>query len=109
MKSSLTLESLKKIFGVLQVNPSYFFNTETVQTQSSVIRGTNSNEYLTVNQFIYKDLSSNHLWLGFSPIILNPGENMGESIYPLRKRVSVCFGWQADRTNKPSRISFTRT
>lgn len=79
MKSSLTLESLKKISEVLQVNPSYFFNTVTEQTQPTVIRGINSNEALSVNQFIYKDLSGNHAGLGFNPllVILNPGENKG--------------------------------
>lgn len=79
MKSSLTLESLKKISEVLQVNPSYFFSTNTEQTQPTVIRGIDSANDLTVNQFIYKDLSGNQGNLGFSPIlvILHPGENKG--------------------------------
>ncbi|QOV09332.1 helix-turn-helix domain-containing protein [Viridibacillus arvi] len=99
MKSSLTLESLKKISEVLQVNPSYFFNTETEQKQPTVIRGINSGTELTVNQFIYKDLSANHTGLGFNPllIILNPGENKGnqfthhgkEFLYVLNGKLTV--------------------
>ncbi|MFJ7935310.1 helix-turn-helix domain-containing protein [Sporosarcina sp. NPDC096371] len=79
MKSSLTLESLKKISEVLQVNPSYFFATKTDQTQPTVIRGIDGDSDLMVNQFIYKDLSGNEENLGFNPIlvILHPGENKG--------------------------------
>jgi transcriptional regulator with XRE-family HTH domain len=80
MKSSLTLESLKKISVVLKVNPSYFFSNDTDRQPSpKVIRGIDSDEQLTVNQFIYKDMSGNQSNLGFNPIlvILNPGENKG--------------------------------
>ncbi|MBE1553342.1 helix-turn-helix domain-containing protein [Sporosarcina limicola] len=79
MKSSLTLESLKKISEALQVNPSYFFSSGNEQSQLSVIRAIDNDEDFTLNQFIYKDLSSNKLNLGFNPIlvILNSGENKG--------------------------------
>jgi len=53
MKSSLTLESLKKISEVLQVTPSYFFATSTDQTQPTIIRGIDGDSDLMVNQFIY--------------------------------------------------------
>ncbi|KXH80707.1 helix-turn-helix domain-containing protein [Sporosarcina sp. HYO08] len=79
MKSSLTLESLKKISEVLQVNPSYFFSTTEEEKQPTVIRKIDSEADLLINQFIYKDLSGNHPNLGFSPllVILKVGENKG--------------------------------
>lgn len=79
MKSSMTLESLKKISEVLQVNPSYFFSSTDDLEQPTVIRKIDSEEDLVVNQFIYKDLSGNHPNLGFSPllVILKVGENKG--------------------------------
>lgn len=81
MKSSLTLESLKKISEVLQVNPSYFFTNETSETQQpTVIRGMDKHGDSNLDQFIYKDLSGKHPNLGFNPllVILNPGENKGK-------------------------------
>lgn len=79
MKSSLTLESLKKISEALEVNPSFFFSSEEGETQPTVVRAIGENDDFTVNQFIYKDLSGNYSGLGFSPllVILNPGENKG--------------------------------
>lgn len=81
MKSSLTLESLKKISEVLHVNPSYFFSDEEKNTsQSFIVRGIEGEVDLTVNQFMYKDLSGNSFNLNFSPmlVILNPGDNKGK-------------------------------
>lgn len=81
MKSSLTLESLKKISEVLQVNPSYFFSDEEkIPSQSVIVRGIEDEVDLTINQFMYKDLSGNNSNLNFSPmlVILNPGDNKGK-------------------------------
>lgn len=81
MKSSLTLESLKKISEVLEVNPSYFFSENDREEENSpVIRGIINEKDLSFNHFIYKDLSSNRSNLPFSPIlvVLHPGENNGK-------------------------------
>jgi transcriptional regulator with XRE-family HTH domain len=115
LKSSLTLESLKKISEVLQVNPSYFFSTGTdQQTSPKVIRGIDSDEQLTVNQFIYKDLSGNQSNLGFNPIlvILNPGENKGspfshfgnEFLYVLDGTLTVQINNEEYQLNKNDSI-----
>lgn len=90
MKSSLTLESLKKISEVLHVNPSYFFlddegvhshlDDEKNHSQSVIVRGAKDEVDLAINQFLYKDLSGNSSDLNFSPmlVILNPGDNEGK-------------------------------
>ena len=81
MKSSLTLESLKKVSEVLHVNPSYFFSEdENKPSRSVIVRGLEDEVDLTVNQFLYKDLSGNSSNLNFSPmlVILNPGDNKGK-------------------------------
>lgn len=83
MKSSLTLESLKKISEVLHVNPSYFFfDEENKRSESVIVRGVEDELDLTVNQFLYKDLSGNSSNLNFSPmlVVLNPGENKGKPL-----------------------------
>lgn len=79
MKSSLTLESLKKISEVLEVNPSYFFSDDEVPEQPTVIRAIDINLDFTGNQFVYKNLAGKYKGLGFSPllVLLNPGENKG--------------------------------
>lgn len=69
-KSSVTLESLRKISDALQVDPSAFFN-----------EGDDAQDDLSerLEQFHYKDLSNGMKDAGYSPILvtLNPGENEG--------------------------------
>lgn len=99
LKSSLTLESLKKISEALQVNPSYFFSEEQQQSKSIITRDSEFETQKMLSQFIYKDLSSSHTKLNFSPIlvVLNPGENEGnpfshsgvEFLYVLEGTLSV--------------------
>lgn len=70
-KSSVTLESLKKIADTLDVNPSFFFSED------------HSQENLDNNhqQFHYQNLSSGIRDAVFSPILvtLKPGENKGSA------------------------------
>ena len=98
-KSSLTLESLKKISEVLGVNPSYFFNDSESSSTSVVTSGKIDEDKLISNQFLYKDLSGGNRYLGFEPllVILNPGDNKGnrfshkgvEFIYVLEGNLTV--------------------
>lgn len=98
-KSSLTLESLKKISDVLEVNPSYFFDDVESNSTSVVVRTKYDDEKLLSNQFLYKDLSGGNRNLGFEPllVILNPGENEGnrfshkgvEFIYVLEGELTI--------------------
>lgn len=69
-KSSVTLESLKKIADALGVNPSIFFAEDTEQDVLDLRR----------ESFYYKDLSRGVKDASFSPIMvtLNPGENEGK-------------------------------
>ncbi|WP_257348696.1 helix-turn-helix domain-containing protein [Pseudalkalibacillus decolorationis] len=66
-KSSVTLESLKKIADALGVNPSVFFVQDDTQDDLAVHR----------ELFHYKDLSYGVHDAGFSPIMvtLHPGKN----------------------------------
>lgn len=70
-KSSVTLESLKKIADALGVNPSVFFAKDDVQDDLSIRQ----------ERFFYKDLSNGVLDASFSPILvtLQPGENEGNA------------------------------
>lgn len=72
-KSSVTLESLKKIADALGVNPSIFFAED------------HNQDPLTGRQesFYYKDLSHGVKDASFSPILvtLNPGENEGNPFF----------------------------
>lgn len=79
MKSSLTLESLKKISDVLEVNPSYFFSDDEAAEQPTVIRAGDVHVDETGSQFVYKNLAGPYKGLGFTPllVLLNPGENKG--------------------------------
>lgn len=76
-KSSLTLESFKKISEALGVNPSYFFS-ESYDKPTKVVRS-DKEGLLNKTQFVYKDLSNNVKELNFIPIfvILQPEENRG--------------------------------
>lgn len=71
-KSSVTLESLKKIADALNVNPTMFFpenmNTEELDKRRQ--------------QFYYKDLSCGQWEASYAPILvtLQPGENEGNAL-----------------------------
>lgn len=68
-KSSVTLESLKKVADALNVNPSVFFAEDESQDEFDTRK----------ERFYYKDLSSSVQDASFSPILvtLQPGENEG--------------------------------
>jgi len=70
-KSSVTLESLKKIADALGVNPSIFFAKDDLQDDLMTRR----------ERFYYKDLSYGVQDATFSPILvtLQPGENEGNA------------------------------
>jgi XRE family transcriptional regulator, regulator of sulfur utilization len=70
-KSSVTLESLKKISDALGVNPSVFFAKDDFQDDLSIRQ----------ERFFYKDLSHGVQDAIFSPILvtLQPGENEGNA------------------------------
>lgn len=70
-KSSVTLESLKKISDALSVNPSVFFAADGIQDALTIRR----------EPFYYKDLSNGVKDASFSPILvtLQPGENEGNA------------------------------
>jgi XRE family transcriptional regulator, regulator of sulfur utilization len=67
-KSSVTLESLKKIADALNVSPSLFFTETTLDGLSDGLE-----------RFFYKDLSNGVTDASFSPILvtLQPGDNDG--------------------------------
>lgn len=70
-KSSVTLESLKKMADALGVNPSVFFAKDDLQDDLNTRR----------ERFYYKDLSDGIQDANFSPILvtLQPGENEGNA------------------------------
>lgn len=69
-KSSVTLESLRKISDALKVDPSAFFNEDDNARDDLAER---------LERFHYKDLSNGIKEAGYSPILvtLDPGENEG--------------------------------
>ncbi|MGE6596651.1 helix-turn-helix domain-containing protein [Bacillus proteolyticus] len=80
-KSSITLESLKKISEALGVNPSYFFSESEKQKTPTVMRNIISKTNTLHNQFFYRDLAGNIENPLFHPILvlLNPGAQREES------------------------------
>ncbi|WP_066388828.1 helix-turn-helix domain-containing protein [Neobacillus mesonae] len=80
-KSSITLESLKKISEALGVNPSYFFSEADRKAETKIMRNVISITNTLDNQFFYKDLSGNIGNPQFNPILvlLNPGANREDS------------------------------
>ncbi|WP_261133983.1 helix-turn-helix domain-containing protein [Bacillus sp. Marseille-Q3570] len=70
-KSSVTLESLKKISDALEVNPSIFFSENRAREESGMEH----------ESFHYEDLSCGIHNAVFSPIMvtLKPGENKGSA------------------------------
>lgn len=80
-KSSITLESLKKISEALGVNPSYFFSESDRKEETTIMRNVVSITNTMENQFFYKDLSGNIENPLFNPILvlLNPGAKREDS------------------------------
>ncbi|EEL48134.1 helix-turn-helix domain-containing protein [Bacillus cereus] len=80
-KSSITLESLKKISEALGVNPSYFFSEPEKQTTPTVMRNIINKTNTLHYQFFYRDLAGNIENPIFNPILvlLNPGAKREES------------------------------
>ena len=80
-KSSITLESLKKISEALGVNPSYFFSESNRKATTTIMRNIISDNNNLQNNFFYKDLIGNIENPQFHPILvlLNPGANKEES------------------------------
>ncbi|KAB2328315.1 helix-turn-helix domain-containing protein [Cytobacillus depressus] len=80
-KSSITLESLKKISEALGVNPSYFFSESDKQVAPAVMRNIISKTNTLHNQFFYRDLAGNIENPLFNPILvlLNPGATREET------------------------------
>ncbi len=70
-KSSVTLESLKKIADALKVNPTIFFSNDSKSDDLETIR----------QQFFYQDLSNGIPDASYLPILvtLQPGENEGNA------------------------------
>lgn len=70
-KSSVTLESLKKIADALKVNPTIFFSYDSKADDLESIR----------QQFYYQDLSNGIPDASYLPILvtLQPGENEGNA------------------------------
>lgn len=70
-KSSVTLESLKKIADALKVNPTIFFSDHSQTDNLDAIR----------QQFYYQDLSNGIVDASYLPILvtLQPGENKGNA------------------------------
>lgn len=70
-KSSVTLESLKKIADALKVNPTVFFSDNSQADDLDAIR----------QQFYYQDLSNGTIDASYLPILvtLQPGENEGNA------------------------------
>ncbi|MBY0121733.1 helix-turn-helix domain-containing protein [Bacillus sp. S/N-304-OC-R1] len=80
-KSSITLESLKKISEALGVNPSYFFSESDKKAAPAVMRNVISKTNTLDNPFFYRDLAGNIENPLFNPILvlLNPGGNREDS------------------------------
>ncbi|WP_410983994.1 helix-turn-helix domain-containing protein [Bacillus cereus] len=79
-KSSITLESLKKISEALHVSPSYFFAAEQKTNTSIIRRGQQNEEHVNYSHFVYTNLSGGVSNPHFEPILvtLHPGEKKGD-------------------------------
>ncbi|KEK24617.1 helix-turn-helix domain-containing protein [Bacillus gaemokensis] len=78
-KSSITLESLKKISEALHVSPSCFFPDTKKKAKSLVRRGAQNEEHVNYSKFVYTNLSGNVSNPHFEPILvtLHSGEEKG--------------------------------
>ncbi|MFC2949329.1 helix-turn-helix domain-containing protein [Virgibacillus sediminis] len=110
-KSSVTLESLRKISDTLGVNPSHFFDEPEEESKQAIVRNSSHVTDAGKNPFIYRDLSGKMENPLFSPIlvVLNPGENQGNNIthkgqeflYVLEGTLTVLIN-QEEHTLEPS-------
>lgn len=101
LRSSVTLESLKKISEALDVNPSFFFSNPMKKTTPAIVRNSLSDLNDRPNSFIYKDLGVNIENPLFNPLLvmLKPGENRGDSyshkgqefLYVLEGTLTILF------------------
>ncbi|MFP3387257.1 helix-turn-helix domain-containing protein [Brevibacillus sp. SIMBA_040] len=101
-KSSITLESLKKISEALEVSPSYFFSENSVHVISSVRRGSLEQTKKNDFSFVFEDLSGNLANPSMEPILvtLQPHEDKGvpfihkgqEFVYVLEGVLTLLLG-----------------
>ncbi len=99
-KSSITLESLRKISEALGVSPSYFFPDENKGTGLIRRRGTEEQDH-SYSSFIYTNLSGDLPNPYFDPILvtLHPGDQKGtpfshqgqEFVYILEGTLTIIF------------------
>lgn len=103
-KSSITLESLKKISEALGISPSYFFPTEKKSAKSLIRRNVSNGEEYMYSSFVYADLSGDLPNPFFEPILvtLHPGDQKGnpfshkgqEFVYVLEGSLTILFDEQ---------------
>lgn len=101
-KSSITLESLKKISEALGVSPGYFFSGEPSQRKEHVRRASREPLKLPRAPFLYEDLSGDLANLSLVPIMvtLSPNGEKGtpfvhngqEFIYVLEGVLTLLWG-----------------
>ncbi|WP_312113766.1 helix-turn-helix domain-containing protein [Brevibacillus reuszeri] len=101
-KSSITLESLKKISEALEVSPSYFFSEDSAHVKNSVRR--KDERLLKKNNFpfLFEDLSGSLAMPGMEPILVTllPHEDKGvpfvhkgqEFVYVLEGVLTLLLG-----------------
>ena len=86
-KSSITLESLKKISEALGVNPSYFFSESDQKAPTKIIRNVLGDTDILQNSFFYKDLSGNIEKPQFNPILVLLNQVLqGKSLIHMRAK-----------------------
>ncbi|QRG67038.1 helix-turn-helix domain-containing protein [Brevibacillus choshinensis] len=101
-KSSITLESLKKISEALEVSPSYFFADEPAQPKTTLRRGSNEPTRSHLSPFIYEDLSGDLAHSAMEPklVTLLPYDEKGapfahkgqEFVYVLEGVLTLLLG-----------------
>ncbi|MED4584001.1 XRE family transcriptional regulator [Brevibacillus choshinensis] len=101
-KSSITLESLKKISEALEVSPSYFFADEPTQSKTLLRRGSHEPERSHLAPFVYEDLSGDLANPSMEPILvtLQPHDEKGtpfvhkgqEFVYVLEGVLTLLLG-----------------
>ncbi|MGG1660665.1 helix-turn-helix domain-containing protein [Brevibacillus sp. NRS-1366] len=101
-KSSITLESLKKISEALEVSPSYFFSENPSQAKTKLRRGNPEPTKPTPFPFVYEDLSGELANPSMEPILVTllPHEYKGipfvhkgqEFVYVLEGVLTLLFG-----------------
>lgn len=101
-KSSITLESLKKISEALDVSPSYFFADAPAQSKTKLRRGSHTPVHNHPSPFIYEDLSGDLENPAMEPILvtLKPHDEKGtpfvhkgqEFVYVLEGVLTLLLG-----------------